>query len=89
MNTRSRILWTAFLAVGAWALVVPAASAYVDPGSTSFVFQALIAFAMAAGLTLKTYWRRLKDLFSGGSTDEGEPQRSEVPEVKTPEHEVS
>lgn len=84
MRTRSRILWTAFLAMGAWALVVPTASAYVDPGSTSFVFQALIAFAMAAGLTLKTYWRRLKDLFSGGSGDEPEAQ-----EAKTPEHEVS
>lgn len=84
MSTRSRILWTAFLAMGAWALVVPAASAYVDPGSTSFVFQALIAFAMAAGLTLKTYWRRLKDLFSGGSSDETETQ-----EAKTPEHEAS
>lgn len=81
MSTRSRILWTAFLAMGAWALIVPAASAYVDPGSTSFVFQALIAFAMAAGLTLKTYWRRLKAIFTGSSTDSEE--------AKAPEHEAS
>lgn len=81
MSTRSRILWTAFLAFGAWTLVVPSASAYVDPGSTSFVFQALIAFAMAAGLTLKTYWRRLKGLFRGSSPD--------TEETKTPEHEPS
>lgn len=82
MSTRSRVLWTAFLAMGAWALVVPAASAYVDPGSTSFVFQALIAFAMAAGLTLKTYWRRIKSLFTSSSATEEE-------DVKTPEHEAS
>ncbi len=80
MSTRSRILWTAFLALGAWTLVIPTASAYVDPGSTSFVFQALIAFAMAAGLTLKTYWRRLKDMFTGSAT--------EREEAKTPEHEA-
>ena len=70
MITRSRLLWTAFLTVGAWALFVPAASAYVDPGSTSFVFQALIAFAMAAGLTLKTFWRRLKSFFTRGEDHE-------------------
>lgn len=74
MSTRSRFLWTVFLAVGAWALFVPAASAYVDPGSTSFVFQALIAFAMAAGLTLKTYWRRLKSFFTREEHREVEEQ---------------
>ncbi len=77
MNTRARVVLTAVLAVGAWAMVVPAASAYVDPGSTSFVFQALIAFAMAAGLTIKTFWRRLKGLFSRAqATAETEEQRA-------------
>lgn len=84
MRTRSRVAWTAVLAVGAWLLVVPAASAYVDPGSTSFVFQALIAFAMAAGLTVKTFWRRLKGMFSRGEADPQVEERAAVEEHEVP-----
>lgn len=34
---------------------------YIDPGSGSFLFQALIAFALATGLTVKRFWWRLRD----------------------------
>lgn len=62
-NLPTRAMRVAVLTLALWQLVVPAASAYVDPGSGAFIFQALIAFAMAAGLTVKTFWRRIRALF--------------------------
>lgn len=64
-----RAIRVAMLTLMMWLLVVPPASAYVDPGSTSMVFQALIAFAMAAGLMIKTFWRRITSFF-GRRSDE-------------------
>ncbi len=63
-TVRTRVSWTVALTLAAWLLVVPGASAYVDPGSGSFVFQALIAFFMAAGLSAKMFWRRIKGFFT-------------------------
>ena len=37
---------------------------YVDPGSGSYLIQALVAAAMAAGFFLKTSWWRIKMFFS-------------------------
>lgn len=37
--------------------------AYIDPGSGSFLFQVVVGSAMAAGLGLKVFWRRLTGLF--------------------------
>ncbi|HEX2029674.1 MAG TPA: hypothetical protein VHF25_16960 [Nitriliruptorales bacterium] len=62
-NLRTFASRVVVLTLALWLLVVPAASAYVDPGSGAFIFQALIAFTMAAGLTVKTFWRRLRALF--------------------------
>ncbi|MFQ5948009.1 MAG: hypothetical protein ACE5KX_04005 [Acidimicrobiia bacterium] len=61
MTARSRIFWVALLTAGLWWLLAPGASAYVDPGSGSFIFQILIAAGLAAGVTLKTSWRRVRD----------------------------
>lgn len=60
----SRLFWATYLTVGLWMLVVPPASAYLDPGTGSMVIQAVVGGAMAAGLILKTQWRRIKNLFS-------------------------
>ena len=64
-RTRSRIVRTLALTLGLWMLVVPAANAYVDPGTGAFIFQALIAGLLAAGLTVKMWWRKVKSLFTG------------------------
>lgn len=47
------------LALGLWLFLVPGALAYVDPGSGSFFFQLAIGAALAAGLAVKGFWRRL------------------------------
>ena len=39
--------------------------AYLDPGTGSFVFQMLIASLLGALFTVKIFWQRLKNFFSG------------------------
>ncbi len=41
-------------------MVVPA---YLDPGSGSIIFQAVVGGIMVVSLAAKTYWRRLRGLF--------------------------
>lgn len=37
--------------------------AYMDPGTGSYVFQALIAVFLGGIFAVKTYWQRLKNFF--------------------------
>jgi hypothetical protein len=53
-------------------LFVPAASAYVDSGSVAIMFQAIVAGLAAAGMFLRVFWRRIKNVFSRSSTDDEE-----------------
>lgn len=36
---------------------------YIDPGSGSIIFQALVGGIMAAGLVMRTYGRRFRSFF--------------------------
>lgn len=67
--TRARVALTLWLTIGAWLLFIPAANAYLDPGSTSVIFGALVAGAMGAGMFLKTFWRRLTGFFRRDDDD--------------------
>lgn len=58
-SVTSRIAWVAYLTLGFWLLVLPAANAYIDPGSGSLIFQVVVGFAMASALAAKTFWRRI------------------------------
>jgi hypothetical protein len=79
-NLRSRIVWIAYLTVCWWLLVLPAAGAYIDPGSGSLIIQVVIGFAMASALAAKTFWRRLTGLVHRGrGEDEGTEPSSDVP----------
>ena len=46
------ILWT------------PAAHAYIDGGTASMIFQMLIAGGLAAMLTMRSFWARVKSFFA-------------------------
>lgn len=48
------------------------AFAYLDPGSGSAIVSAIIGAFVAAGLVIKTYWYKLKSLFSRKKTTAGE-----------------
>ena len=39
------------------------AYAYIDPGTGSAIISAMIGFFVVAGVTVKTYWYKFKDLF--------------------------
>lgn len=59
----ARVRLTLFLAVMAWLAALPSAHAYVDPGSVSVVFQALIAGIAAAGTAVAMFWSRIVGFF--------------------------
>ena len=48
------------------------AMAYIDPGSGSAIMSAVIGFIVAIGLAVKTYWYKLKSLFTGKKTTKAE-----------------
>ena len=43
--------------------------AYIDPGSGSAIMGAIIGFFVALGLAVKTYWYKLKSIFSPKSAN--------------------
>jgi hypothetical protein len=53
---------TSVLCVGFW--IQPAMS-YIDPGSGSAIMSAIIGFFVAAGMVIKTYWYKIKSVFTG------------------------
>lgn len=59
-----RLLLTAIWTLTAWVLVIPAASAYIDPGTTTLLFQAVIAGLAAAGTAITVFWSRIVGFFS-------------------------
>ena len=69
---RTSVLLTLVLTLGAWLLVVPAANAYVDPASGSYIIQLLVGFAMAAALSVKVFWSRIKSFFSRSAEPDNE-----------------
>ena len=50
------------------------ASAYIDPGSGSAIMSAIIGFFVAIAMAVKTYWYKIKSLFSGSK-----PAADDVP----------
>jgi hypothetical protein len=59
MRMGSRIYVLVLLCLAFCFVSLPAANAYVDPGTGSFVFQAVIGGILAAGLAIKVFWRRI------------------------------
>lgn len=64
---RARIIFVVLFSIGLSVLWVPAANAYLDPGSGSFIFQSLIGILLAAGFAIKVFWKRIVSLFKGRS----------------------
>ena len=52
------------------ALLVSPAFAYIDPGSGSAIMSAVIGFFVAIGIAIKTYWYKLKGMFTSKSKDD-------------------
>ena len=66
MTRHGRLLTPVLWALLAHLALVGEAQAYIDPGAGSFVFQTVIAILVGAAVTLKMYWRGIKDYFGRG-----------------------
>ncbi|MEM9623207.1 MAG: hypothetical protein AAF993_16270 [Pseudomonadota bacterium] len=61
------------LSIGLLSLAfAPSAFAYLDPGTGSMLIQGLIAGIAMAGITIKTYWYKIKNLFGAATPEEQE-----------------
>jgi len=58
-SSRSRATWFVLTFLSFWLLTVPAAHAYVDPGTGSYIFQVLIGVFLGAAVAVKLFWRRI------------------------------
>ena len=68
MSTRSRLFYVTVFGLAAMFLVIPVANAYIDPGSGSFIFQALVGGLLAVALVVKGFWRRIVSVFKHDRT---------------------
>lgn len=50
-------------------IIIPAASAYLDPGVGSMVWQMIVAVGFGIAFTLKFYWIKIKKFFNGERND--------------------
>lgn len=78
----SRIRWVLALTLAAWLLVIAPANAYIDAGTTGFIFSALVAFFAAAGMLIKSFWSRVVGIFR---RDSGSPSPDNAVEHATDE----
>jgi hypothetical protein len=44
------------------------AFAYIDPGSGSAIMSAIIGFFVASGIAIKTYWYKIKSIFTSSKS---------------------
>jgi hypothetical protein len=65
LESVSRLAVTLFCVSTAYAFVPFDAHAYLDPGTGSFVLQAVVASVMGAVFLTKTYWAKIKARFKG------------------------
>jgi hypothetical protein len=57
-----------------------ALSAYIDPGTGSYILQVLIAGFVAVSFTIKVFWKRIKKFFSRKKEENPEPLKESVDE---------
>jgi hypothetical protein len=53
---------------------------YLDPGSTNFIIQLLIAMGVGSLFLIRTSWSKIKNFFKKDSLVEGETPDDEFPE---------
>lgn len=72
------VAWVGGL-VSLWIGAAPAAQAYIDPASSSFIIQIILGAVFGAGLAIATFWRRLKD-FVGRLFGRRRPDSDDAPD---------
>lgn len=59
-----RTTWVLYLTACLSLIVIAPASAYIDPGSGSLVFQAVVAAAVAIPVAIASFWGRITAFFN-------------------------
>lgn len=83
---RSRVVRVLLLTVAFSLVVISPAAAYIDAGSTTVMFQAIVAAIAAAGVSISMFWSRIRSFFKRGDRDpevaaaEGSPGDASVPQ---------
>jgi len=54
--------------------------AYVDPGSGSFILQALVATLAGAAVLINAYWRKIKQLLGIGAGEQDDHAADDKPD---------
>lgn len=73
-----RVLWVAVFVAYFTLILAPAAQAYLDPGSGSFIFQAIIGGLLAGAVAVKTFGQRIWTFVRGrGGRRDTEERTSE------------
>jgi hypothetical protein len=57
--SRTRFVWATAFFLYFFIVLAPAAHAYVDPGTGSYIFQVLVGVFLGAAVAFKLWWRRL------------------------------
>lgn len=73
-----RLLTICLLMILLYFAFTPAAYAYLDPGTGSYIFQILIATIVGVGFLVKVYWGKIKGLFSRRSSEDVAASRSTI-----------
>jgi hypothetical protein len=58
-------------------LFSPAAYAYLDPGTGSYIFQLLLAAVVGLGFVIKLYWTKIKGFFARLFSRDGRQEDAE------------
>ena len=53
-------------------LFISKAQAYIDPGTFSIIFQAIVGAIVAGGVAIKIYWHKFKSFFKKKDKDKDE-----------------
>ena len=69
--TKSRIRWVLGLTVALVLVLQVPASAYIDPGSGSYIFQVVVGMLVGAAVSLKVFWRQIVAFITRGRTRKG------------------
>jgi len=57
--SRTRTVWAAVFFLYFFLITIPAAHAYVDPGTGSYVFQVLVGVFLGTAVAVKLWWKKL------------------------------
>ena len=84
MKAARSIVWTRWALLCIAAVLVPTqASAYIDPGTGSYLVQALVAAVAGSAMAVKAYWHNIKAFLSGAESSPAKPSDSEPDATET------